>query len=141
MPPLHSWCLCLLIAVGYYFLTLTDRQDAQQALTKQMTHVEPNDPDSFIIALLDVGKKKRKKKNLSCCSPPSPPGLKLLLNVAAERELSSGSSFAAHTMLQQSMKLDQMSRCGVTQCSVWSVCHLDIVIEREEVSQDSCTQE
>lgn len=52
-------CTRLPINCGcYYVVPRADRQDAQQALTKKTPHVEPNDPDAFIIALLHVDKNK-----------------------------------------------------------------------------------
>lgn len=54
-------------------------------LAKQRPHVEPDDPDSFIIALLDVDKKilKNKKQNKLSSVPPD---TSRLIQVAAERE-------------------------------------------------------
>lgn len=72
--------------VGYYVVPRAKRQDAQQALTKQTYHVEPNNPDCFIITLLDMEQKRvKKKKSWSC-----PPRRKQLINVAVQRKLFGG---------------------------------------------------
>lgn len=66
---LHWRRFGLLIAVGYCFVPGADRQGAQRALAKETPHVEPDDPDSFIIALLYVDKKQKKKKTHPCTPP------------------------------------------------------------------------
>lgn len=97
MLRLHWRHFGLLIAVGYNIVPRADRQGAQRALAKQTPHVESDDPDSFIIALLYVDKKrnekKKKKKTLLVYPPPPhpPPGQNSLINrAAAEREMFSG---------------------------------------------------
>lgn len=90
MLRLHWRHLGLLIAVGYNIVPRADRQGAQRALAKQTPHVESDDPDSFIIALLYVDKKQRKKKKKKPARVPPTPGQNSLINGAAEGEMFSG---------------------------------------------------